>query len=59
MALLRVFGIMTTTLLPRGSILTFEFEDKVYTIAGISKGCSMIRPNYGDYAGLCMRAILQ
>jgi glutamate N-acetyltransferase/amino-acid N-acetyltransferase len=44
-------GIMTTDTLPKGSIRTFEFEDKVYTIAGISKGAGMIRPNMATMLG--------
>jgi glutamate N-acetyltransferase/amino-acid N-acetyltransferase len=44
-------GIMTTDTLPKGSIRTFEFEGKVYTIAGISKGAGMIRPNMATMLG--------
>lgn len=44
-------GIMTTDTLPKGSIRTFEFEGKTYSIAGISKGAGMIRPNMATMLG--------
>ncbi|BFM48587.1 bifunctional glutamate N-acetyltransferase/amino-acid acetyltransferase ArgJ [Marinomonas sp. THO17] len=48
------FGIMTTDTLPKGSFREFKFEDKVYRIAGISKGAGMIRPNMATMLGyLC------
>ncbi|MCV2403075.1 bifunctional glutamate N-acetyltransferase/amino-acid acetyltransferase ArgJ [Marinomonas sp. C2222] len=44
-------GIMTTDTLPKGSFKTFEFEGKVYTVTGISKGAGMIRPNMATMLG--------
>lgn len=44
-------GIMTTDTLPKGAFKTFEFEGKVYNIAGISKGAGMIRPNMATMLG--------
>ena len=44
-------GIMTTDTLPKGSVRTFDFEGRTYTIAGISKGAGMIRPNMATMLG--------
>ncbi|MFT2099391.1 bifunctional glutamate N-acetyltransferase/amino-acid acetyltransferase ArgJ [Marinomonas sp. 2405UD66-6] len=44
-------GIMTTDTLPKGSVRTFEFEGRTYTVAGISKGAGMIRPNMATMLG--------
>ncbi|MEP3349616.1 MAG: bifunctional glutamate N-acetyltransferase/amino-acid acetyltransferase ArgJ [Marinomonas sp.] len=44
-------GIMTTDTLPKGSVRTFEFEGRAYTVAGISKGAGMIRPNMATMLG--------
>jgi len=44
-------GIMTTDTLPKGSIRTFEFEGKTFSVAGISKGAGMIRPNMATMLG--------
>ncbi len=44
-------GIMTTDTLPKGSIRTFDFEGRTYTVAGISKGAGMIRPNMATMLG--------
>ncbi|MEL0613388.1 bifunctional glutamate N-acetyltransferase/amino-acid acetyltransferase ArgJ [Marinomonas arenicola] len=44
-------GIMTTDTLPKGSVRTFEFDGRRYTVAGISKGAGMIRPNMATMLG--------
>lgn len=44
-------GIMTTDTLPKGSVRAFEFEGRSYTVAGISKGAGMIRPNMATMLG--------
>ncbi|MBJ7537570.1 bifunctional glutamate N-acetyltransferase/amino-acid acetyltransferase ArgJ [Marinomonas transparens] len=44
-------GIMTTDTLPKGSVRTFDFAGKQYTIAGVSKGAGMIRPNMATMLG--------
>lgn len=44
-------GIMTTDTLPKGSVRTFEFDGRTYTVAGISKGAGMIRPNMATMLG--------
>lgn len=44
-------GIMTTDTLPKGSVRTFDFEGRTYTVAGISKGAGMIRPNMATMLG--------
>ncbi|NLQ18492.1 bifunctional glutamate N-acetyltransferase/amino-acid acetyltransferase ArgJ [Marinomonas sp. M1K-6] len=44
-------GIMTTDTLPKGSVRTFDFDGRTYTIAGISKGAGMIRPNMATMLG--------
>ncbi|MDB4837465.1 bifunctional glutamate N-acetyltransferase/amino-acid acetyltransferase ArgJ [Marinomonas sp.] len=44
-------GIMTTDTLPKGSVRRFEFEGVIYTVAGISKGAGMIRPNMATMLG--------
>jgi len=44
-------GIMTTDTLPKGSVRTFDFDGRTYSIAGISKGAGMIRPNMATMLG--------
>ncbi|WP_133011130.1 bifunctional glutamate N-acetyltransferase/amino-acid acetyltransferase ArgJ [Marinomonas flavescens] len=44
-------GIMTTDTLPKGSVRSFEYEGRAYTVAGISKGAGMIRPNMATMLG--------
>ena len=44
-------GIMTTDTLPKGSVRVFDFEGHTYTVAGISKGAGMIRPNMATMLG--------
>ncbi|GAB3482543.1 bifunctional glutamate N-acetyltransferase/amino-acid acetyltransferase ArgJ [Marinomonas epiphytica] len=44
-------GIMTTDTLPKGAVQSFEFEGNTYTVAGISKGAGMIRPNMATMLG--------
>ena len=44
-------GIMTTDTLPKGSVRTFDFEGRTYSVAGISKGAGMIRPNMATMLG--------
>lgn len=44
-------GIMTTDTLPKGSVRSFEFDGRHYTVAGISKGAGMIRPNMATMLG--------
>ncbi|MCB5161422.1 bifunctional glutamate N-acetyltransferase/amino-acid acetyltransferase ArgJ [Marinomonas algarum] len=44
-------GIMTTDTLPKGAVRTFHFEGVAYTVAGISKGAGMIRPNMATMLG--------
>ncbi len=44
-------GIMTTDTLPKGSVRQFEFDGVTYTVAGISKGAGMIRPNMATMLG--------
>ncbi|REG81653.1 bifunctional glutamate N-acetyltransferase/amino-acid acetyltransferase ArgJ [Marinomonas pollencensis] len=44
-------GIMTTDTLPKGSVRHFEFDGRSYTVAGISKGAGMIRPNMATMLG--------
>jgi glutamate N-acetyltransferase/amino-acid N-acetyltransferase len=42
---------MTTDTLPKGSVRTFDFDGRTYSIAGISKGAGMIRPNMATMLG--------
>ena len=44
-------GIMTTDTLPKGSVRTFDFDGRTYSIAGSSKGAGMIRPNMATMLG--------
>lgn len=44
-------GIMTTDTLPKGSVRSFEVDGCCYTVAGISKGAGMIRPNMATMLG--------
>jgi glutamate N-acetyltransferase/amino-acid N-acetyltransferase len=44
-------GIMTTDTLPKGSVRSFDFDGRTYTVAGISKGAGMIRPNMATMLG--------
>lgn len=44
-------GIMTTDTLPKGSVRSFDFDGQTYTVAGISKGAGMIRPNMATMLG--------
>ncbi|TYL47664.1 bifunctional glutamate N-acetyltransferase/amino-acid acetyltransferase ArgJ [Marinomonas sp. IMCC 4694] len=44
-------GIMTTDTLPKGSIRSFDFGGQTFTVAGISKGAGMIRPNMATMLG--------
>lgn len=44
-------GIMTTDTRPKGASREFTFEGKSYSIAGVSKGAGMIKPNMATMLG--------
>lgn len=44
-------GIMTTDTVPKGAYRSFEHDGIIYSIAGISKGAGMIRPNMATMLG--------
>ncbi|MDH1631476.1 bifunctional glutamate N-acetyltransferase/amino-acid acetyltransferase ArgJ [Pseudomonas mosselii] len=44
-------GIMTTDTLPKGASRQFQYDGKIITVTGISKGAGMIRPNMATMLG--------
>ena len=44
-------GIMTTDTRPKGALRQFTYEGRTYTLAGVSKGAGMIKPNMATMLG--------
>lgn len=44
-------GIMTTDTRPKGAFRQFSFEGNTYSLAGVSKGAGMIKPNMATMLG--------
>lgn len=44
-------GIMTTDTRPKGAVRQFTFDGKTYSLAGVSKGAGMIKPNMATMLG--------
>ncbi|MCD8498796.1 MAG: bifunctional ornithine acetyltransferase/N-acetylglutamate synthase [Clostridiales bacterium] len=46
-------AIMTTDLVPKECVVSFELEGKTITVAGMAKGSGMIAPNMATMLAIC------